>query len=102
MKRNLILAGALALVLMTGGSAMASPHHGNGSCDGTGSGSGSGYQSGYCDYNGDGVCDGNFVDADGDGVCDNCDGTQAQVGSGAMHRGHHRQEYLNLNESNPG
>lgn len=86
MKRNLILAGALALVLMTGGSAMASPRHASGSCNGTGTG----YQSGYCDYNGDGICDGSYVDADGDGVCDNCDGTQVQYGGSSTHRGRHR------------
>ncbi|WKY43183.1 hypothetical protein Q5O14_10965 [Eubacteriaceae bacterium ES2] len=87
MKKNLILAGSLALVLMTGGTAMA---HGHGSYDGSGSGYHSGYQSSYCDYNSDGVCDGSYVDADGDGLCDNCDGTQSHSGSGSMHRGRHR------------
>ncbi|WKY46583.1 hypothetical protein Q5O24_09330 [Eubacteriaceae bacterium ES3] len=106
MKRNLILAGTLALLLVTGGTAMASSNHGYGSgdgtryqseyCDQTGDGicdgTGGGYQNGTCDYNADGICDGSgsFIDADGDGLCDNCDGTQAQDGSGSMHRGRHR------------
>ncbi|MGD9475674.1 MAG: hypothetical protein AB7V37_11820 [Eubacteriaceae bacterium] len=83
MKKNLILAGSLALVLMTGGTAMAHGHSNY-------SENHSNYQSAYCDYNGDGVCDGSYVDADGDGLCDNCDGTQSHSGSGSMHRGRHR------------
>lgn len=97
MKKRMILVGAVALTLLTAGSAMAAPRYGTGTCDGTGTGMGGGgtqlHQ--YCDTNGDGTCDGTgagvgFVDANGDGVCDNGGGTQAQNGTGMMHRGGHR------------
>jgi hypothetical protein len=94
MKKQFILVGAVALTLLTAGSAMAAPRSGNGTCDGTGLGIGNDGVRQYinCDVNGDGICDGTgaggFVDANGDGICDVGSGTQPQDGTGIQYRGH--------------
>ncbi|WP_303870038.1 hypothetical protein [Acetobacterium wieringae] len=74
MKKRLILVGAVALTLLTAGSAMAAPRSGNGTCDGTGLGIGN-----------DGVRQYVNCEVDGDGICDL--GTQPQDGTGMQYHG---------------